>query len=113
MPDRGKERDGTDGIMLPSNLLLCREQTAATHGHTGDTAPDGEPCLGSCPGFWAALQGVRESNGHAEAGNGVSLCSRRPGADLLAALQSLASSGVLTQAGLKCSGDAVEQDVRW
>lgn len=68
MPDRGKERDGTDGIMLPSNLLLCQEQTAVAHGqqwhtdtlgcgHTGTqpqpccpTARD--PCLSSCPGLW-------------------------------------------------------------
>lgn len=63
MPDRGKERDGTDGIMLPSNLLLRWEQTAATHGHTEGTAPAVLPGLtrsrgSSCPGFWAASQGA-------------------------------------------------------
>lgn len=78
MPDRGKERDGTDGIVLPSNLLLRWEQTAATRGHAEDPAPATPPSLtcsrapsrGSCPPFWG--QPRRElgggSNGHAEAG---------------------------------------------
>lgn len=39
MPDRGKERDSTDGSVLPSNLLLCGKQTAVTNGRTGDATP--------------------------------------------------------------------------
>lgn len=46
MPDRGKERDGTDGIALPSSLLPSWEQTAAAHGHTGNTAPAALTCMG-------------------------------------------------------------------
>lgn len=69
MPDRGKERDGTDGIVLPSNLLLRWEQTAATRGHVEDPAPatppsltcSRAPSLGSCPPFWG--QPCRELGG--------------------------------------------------
>lgn len=38
MPDRGKERDSTDGTVLPSSLLLRGEQAAGTNGCPG-TAP--------------------------------------------------------------------------
>ena len=76
MPDRGKERDGTDGIVLPSNLLLRREQTAATHGRAGDTAAATPPSL-TCsrgalprplPRGLGSLAGSWGSNRRAEAG---------------------------------------------
>lgn len=99
MPDRGKERDGTDGIMLPSNLLLRREQTAATHGHAADTAPATLATLtcsqgallwlltwvlGSLAGSWGRQMDVPRPAGPRQTGNGVSLCYWHPGADLLA-----------------------------
>lgn len=76
MPDRGKERDGTDGIMLPSNLLLHREKTAATHGRTGYMAlamPSSLTCSqgaasGPSMGFGQPCRELGWSNGHAGAG---------------------------------------------
>lgn len=108
MPDRGKERDGTDGIMLPSNLLLRWEQTAATHGHTGDTAPATLPSLtcsqgalprllpcvlGSLAGSWGGQTDMPRPAGPWQTGNGVSPCYWHLGPDLLATLQSLWPAG--------------------
>lgn len=57
MPDRGKERDGTDGIMLPSNLLLCQEQTAVAHGQQWHTDTLGYGHTGTQPHLLPNSQG--------------------------------------------------------
>lgn len=97
MPDRGKERDGTDGIMLPSNLLLHWEQTAAAHGHARDTAPAmllRQTCsrgalpwlpplvLGSLAECWGGQMDMLRLAGLRQGGNGVSPRYGHLGVDL-------------------------------
>lgn len=108
MPDRGKERDGTDGIMLQSSLLLCRQQTAAACGHTGDRVLAMLPSLtcsrGGLPRLLPWVLGIFAESyvgdvdtlklaGPRQAGSEASLRCWPPDAGLLATLQGLWPAG--------------------